>query len=150
MRLELFESDRLNFVEFNTTGDTELYLRCDSESKFMDTIAFNLFSECFENANKLYEYFTPTRYTVRNIVVLLNELNIITAKWSVIKTKQDFIDRLLVLYMGRLFLSKLESDDPELNHWEDVFENLKKITQELTTMVSMCIEEERVLWVIGY
>ncbi len=74
MRIELFDSDYLNIVELNTTGDDENYIKGDSESKFVEGQVFNIFTCCFENANKLYEFFGATKYNVRKIVPLKNEL----------------------------------------------------------------------------
>ena len=43
MRLELYDSKELNFVELNITGGNDSYIRCDKESKYIDSIVFNLF-----------------------------------------------------------------------------------------------------------
>ena len=74
MRIELFSSDYLNIVELNTTGDNDNYLKGDSESKYVESEVFNIFANCFENANKLYEFFGATKYNARKIVPLRNEL----------------------------------------------------------------------------
>ncbi len=57
MRIELYSSEYLNIVELNTTGDNDNYIKGDSESKYLESEVFNLFANCFENANKLYEFF---------------------------------------------------------------------------------------------
>ena len=74
MRLEIYGATNLNFVEFNITGDGESIQRCDKDSLYMDSELFSLFSECFENSNNLYDYFGPTKYNARNIIVQLNAL----------------------------------------------------------------------------
>ena len=42
--------------------------------KYLDTDVFNLFLQCFENANELFDYFSGTKYNSRKIIVLRNEL----------------------------------------------------------------------------
>jgi len=74
MRLEIYDSKDLNFVELNITGGNDTLIRCDKESKFIDSVVFNVFTPCFENANKLYEYYGPTKYNARKIIPLRNEL----------------------------------------------------------------------------
>ena len=74
MKIEVYDANNLNFVEMNITGDNDNYLRCDRESKYLDSDVFNLFVNCFESANKLYDYFGPTKYNSRKIIPLRNEL----------------------------------------------------------------------------
>ena len=72
MRMEFFGIDGLNFVEFNITGDDINFSRLNDESRYIHSEVFNLFTKCFENSHDLYEYFEPTKFNARKIVVLRN------------------------------------------------------------------------------
>ncbi|MFW5944555.1 MAG: hypothetical protein ACOCTU_04790, partial [Bacteroidota bacterium] len=74
LRIEIFNADYLNIVELNTTGDNEHYIKGDSESSYLQSEVFNLFINCFENSNQLYEFYGATKYDLRKIVPLKNEL----------------------------------------------------------------------------
>ena len=44
MKLSFYNYRELNFVELNITGTEQVYKKCDSESKYIDTVVFNLFT----------------------------------------------------------------------------------------------------------
>lgn len=151
MRIELFSSDYLNIVELNTTGDNDNYIKGDSESKYIESEVFNLFTNCFENANKLYEFFGATKYNTRNIVPLRNELiNKLEALES-IKTFEDFQNHLDQVFLGQEFIDELTLEDKDWkDKWKFYLEKLIEVNKGLITVTDKCIEEQKILWVIGY
>jgi hypothetical protein len=151
MNIELYDSDFLNFVELNFTGDNDEYRRCDPESRYLDTDVFNLFLECFENANKLFDYFSGTKYNSRKIIVLRNELFRNLEDLEKISTLQGFIKMAESRFMGKDFLQELERIRPSWrDNWKEYLEKLVKVNRELITFTEKCADEERVLWVVGY
>ena len=151
MRLEFFGIDELNFVEFNTTSDDMNFYRLNGESKFINSEMFNLFAHCFEESNELYEYYEPTKFNARKIVVLRNSLAANYEKLSVIKNQNDFILFIDNIFLGKAFLNELEKIDSNwVNNWEIYFNKIKEANQEMVSIVERCIDEIRVLWVIGY
>jgi len=151
MRLEFFGIDELNFVEFNTTSDDMNFYRLNGESKFINSEMFNLFAHCFEESNELYEYYEPTKFNARKIVVLRNSLAANYEKLSVIKNQNDFILFIDNIFLGKAFLNELEKIDSNwVNNWEIYFNKIKEANQEMISIVERCIDEIRVLWVIGY
>jgi len=151
MRIELFDANGLNFVELNTTGDNENYVKCNQESKFVDGDVFNLFAKCFENSNKLYEYFGATRYNSRKIIPLRNELLTNLEQLNEIKTIDDFLDFAGHIFLGNNFLLELEKMDKAWEkNWDTYLMKLIEMNKEMIEIVDKCIENERILWVIGY
>lgn len=151
MRLELYDSNDLNFVELNITGGNDTLIRCDKESKFIDSVVFNLFSPCFEDANKLYEYYGPTKYNARKIIPLRNELIRYRENLRALKTAEGFEELISAHFLGREFLDDLQSQKPEwIKKWEYYRETLVKINSELIELTERCADEERILWVVGY
>ena len=151
MKLELFDYNALNFVELNTTGDNDNYIRCAQESKYVSTDVFNLFAKCFENSNKLYEYFGPTKYNARRIVPLRNELLTYKNQLQSLESKEDFFEHVSSIFLGNNFLLKIEKMDKNWEkNWEQYRDKLLNMNNQLLMIVEDCIENEKVLWVIGY
>jgi hypothetical protein len=151
MRLEIYGANSLNFVEFNTTGDNIAYVRCDKDSMYMDTELFNIFSECFENSNNLYDYFGPTKYNSRNIIVLLNELKEFNQKIEQISTLNEFLDFTGSKFLGSNFVIEIEKQDKSWNlNWEIYKRKLQEVNRQLVELINSCIETDKILWFIGY
>jgi hypothetical protein len=151
MKIELFDADTLNFVELNITGDNNNYRRCDAESKYLDSTVFNIFASCFENANKLYDYISPTKYNSRKIIPLRNELITSLESLNSIKSKDEFSKVISDRSFGREFMEELYKDDknwPE--RWETYLEKLKNVNKELINLTEKCADQERIMWVVGY
>lgn len=151
MRIELFSSEYLNIVELNTTGDNENYIKGDSESKYVESEVFNLFTSSFENANKLYEFFGATKYNTRNIVPLRNELLSKLEAFKSIESYDHFHKYLDQIFLGQEFIDELTREDPNWKtNWKKYVDQLIKLNEGLIKITDKCIEEQKVLWVIGY
>ncbi|MBU8891376.1 MAG: hypothetical protein KOO66_01255 [Bacteroidales bacterium] len=151
MRIELFSSEYLNLVELNTTGDNENYIKGDSESKFVQSEVFNLFANCFENANKLYEFFGATKYNARKIVPLRNELQSKLELFENTDSPEKFHKHLEQVFLGQEFIDELTREDKDWeSKWKFYLNKLIEVNRGLIEITERCIEEQRVLWVIGY
>ncbi len=151
MKLTIYDSKELNFVELNYTGGNDTYIRCDKESKYIDSIVFNLFSPCFESANKLYEYYGPTKYNARKIIPLRNELLKFLEKLQSLKSVKDFKDLVSINFLGKEFLDSLKKEHPDWeNDWKAYLNKLTSINKEIITLAEKCADEEKILWVVGY
>jgi hypothetical protein len=151
MKIELFGSDKLNFVELNITGDNDNYESIDSESKFLESEVFNIFISCFENSNKLFDYFGPTKYNSRKIIVLRNQLieNFETLK--AIETIDHFMAFIDGIFLGNNFILSLENLDKNWkSNWKIYVGKLIKVNAALIELVDLCVEQDRILWVKGY
>lgn len=151
MRLEIYSSKDLNFVELNVTGGNDTLIRCDKESKFIDSVVFNLFSPCFENANKLYEYYGPTKYNSRKIIPLRNELIKHKDDLNALDSVEAFENHISSHFLGREFLEELQKFDKDFKtNWKSHCENLVKLNEDMILLAEKCADEERILWVVGY
>lgn len=151
MQIELYNADLLNFVEFNLTGDNDDYRRCDEESKYMDSTVFYLFQPCFEEANKMYDYFAGTKFNSRKIIVLRNELISNMQKFEELTRFDDFVGLINSRFMGKDFLANLENEDSQwVSYWKEYNRKIIGVNKDLIELVEKCAFDERVLWVIGY
>lgn len=151
MRLEFFGIDKLNFVEFNITGDDVNFSRLNNESRFINSSVFNLFIHCFEQSNDLYDYFEPTKYNARKIVVLRNALIANLDKLNEIKNKGQFLAFINNFLLGKVFITEIEKDDAKwFDRWDKHLSELKEVNREMVAITERCIDETRILWVIGY
>ena len=151
MRLELFGKDKLNFVEFNITGDNYNYDKVNDESFFLDTKVFNIFAHCFEESNELFDYFEPTKYNARRIIVLKNKLIDTLTTLNFIRVKNQFWAFINDTLMSDEFINKLKHEDSNWEEkWNEYRIKLADTNQKLIEIIDLCIEEDKVLWVIGY
>lgn len=151
MKLEIFDAKNLNFVELNYTGGNDTYIRCDKESKYVDSVVFNLFSHCFEAANKLYEYYGPTKYNARKIIPLRNELIKHSHSLASISSREAFVKHINSHFLGKDFLEALEIHDPDWSEkWSEYRDKLIRINNDMTELTEKCADEEKILWVVGY
>lgn len=151
MRLAIYGSEEFSFVELNTSGDNDTCLRCDLDSRYIDTEVFNLFVHCFEKSNSLYENQGQVRYNARNIIPLNNELiaNLTTLESK--DTIDNFVTFIKSLFKGNHFIVELEHANKHWKEsWKDTQNSLIKVNRELIDITKDCIDNERVLWVIGY
>ncbi|MEF8983055.1 MAG: hypothetical protein V5A51_00535, partial [Bacteroidales bacterium] len=151
LRIGIFDADYLNIVELNTTGDNEHYIKGDSESSYIQSDVFNLFTSCFENSNQLYEFYGATKYNLRKIVPLRNELQKKLDTLKNITTLDEFKEHIEGIFLGKEFLDKLNEHHPNWeNQWKEYLDRLIKVSEGLINIVEKCIDEQRILWVIGY
>jgi hypothetical protein len=151
MNIKLLDSEYLNFVEFNITGDNDDFNRCDQESLYLDTEVFNIFQNCFENANRTFDYFGGTKYNSRTIIVLRNELNTCLEQFRNITSLNEFTVFIESRFTGNAFLSALHKDDPGWkSRWNLCLKLITGALEDLIALSEKCAFEERVLWVIGY
>jgi len=151
MHIELYNADRLNFVELNITGDNDNYNRCDVESRYLDSSVFYLFQPCFENANPTYDYFSGTKYNARKIIVLRNDLLSNLRQFEAIVTVKDFREMVKGRFMGTEFLSELAAEDSDWeSNWDDHRRKIIRVNKDLIELAEKCAYDDRILWVIGY
>jgi hypothetical protein len=151
MYLEIYDSSKLNFVELNFTGDNDNFVRCDKESKYVDSAVFNLFTSAFENANKLYEYYGPTKYNSRKIIPLRNELIRTREILSGFTSKGAMLDYINENFLGHEFLEQLKKDGVDIDTtWKEVLDHLIRINADMVQLTEHCADEEKILWVAGY
>jgi hypothetical protein len=151
MRLEIYDANKLNFVELNTTGDNDNYIRCDEASRFVDMEVFNIYAHCFEEANKLYEYYEPTKYNSRKIVPLRNALLENLENLNKIDSKELFVEFIGNIFLGKEFILSLEKIDKTWDeNWGTYIVKLRDINLEIIEVTEDCIENEKILWVVGY
>jgi hypothetical protein len=152
MKFELMTKDEcIDFIEFNITGDSENYNKCDEESLYLNSSLFNIFAGCFERSNHLFEFIGQTMYNSRKFIPLQNELSDNLEKLLSINNSQEFQNYLSGIFMGRELNQQLNHSDPEYEkHWRSYIRRWIRINRGLNKLINRCIEEDRVLWVIGY
>ena len=152
MKLGLMTKDECaNFVEFNTTGNSEEYVKCHDESLFLNSNLFNIFAEYFEQSNHLFEFIGQTMYNARKIIPLRNALDRNLERLTIIETTEEFKQYITGIFLGKDLLLDLYKADPLWEQcWKFYLRRLIIVNRDLIALVNRCIEEERILWVIGY
>ncbi len=151
MRIELYDINYLNVVELNISGDKQDFIPGAADSKFLDTVVFNLFVGCFERSHKLYDYNEPTRFTARQSVALLNALKEEKDRLEWIPDQGSFASWIRGRFLGKAFLEEMQVQDPCWKDcWEKYRNDLTGVLRSMIELVDRCISEEKILWVKGY
>lgn len=152
MKLGLMTKDEcIDFIEFNITGDNENYNKCDQESYFLNSNVFNIYAGCFERSNHLFEFIGQTVYNIRKIIPLRNELKENLTTLMQVESIENFKQYVTSIFLGRDLLVDLAQADPLWEQcWKFYLRRLIVINRNLINLIDKCIEEERILWVIGY
>ena len=139
MRLEIYNSKDLNFVELNITGTEDQYVKCDPESRYLDSVVFNLFADCFEKANNLYEYYEPTKFNTRYIVPLRNRLLTNLTILENIKDFPEFQEHINSKLHGKDFLLALIRNEKNwMDRWTNYLEKLISINKDMMDLIDFC------------
>jgi hypothetical protein len=151
VKISLYNYRELNFVELNITGTEDNYKKCDPESKYIDSVVFNLFTQCFEKANQLYEYYDATKYNTRFIIPLRNNLLEHITRLENLQSLAEFEAFIKEKILGQGFLlSLVKSDKDWTADWNQYHKQLLHVSHDILDLVDFCIDEDRILWVIGY
>ncbi len=152
MKLGLMTKDEcIDFVEFNITGTNQMYQRCDNESLYLNAQIFNIFVGCFERSNHLFDILGSTLYDIRKMIPLRNELEVNFNVLRQIDTLNEFKHYVLGIFLGKNLLEELEQADAYWEkRWKFYLRKLMLINKNLIALVDRCLEEEKVLWFIGY
>lgn len=152
MKLSLQKKEEvIDFVEFNITGDSENYNRCDNESVYLHSSVFNFYAGCFERSNHLFDFIAPTIYNSRKFIPLQNELTDNLNKLLAINNIEQFRKFLDSIFLGSdliRIISEFDSDYEK--NWRSHMRKLVKVNTHLIRLIDTCIANERVLWVIPY
>jgi hypothetical protein len=145
------KSECINFIEFNITGNSENYNKCDEESLYLNSNVFNIFAGCFEQSNHLFEFIGQTIYNSRKIIPLLNTLDSNLGRLVLIESIEEFRQYVTGIFLGRDLLLDLAQADPLWEQcWKFYLRRLIVINRDLIKLINRCVDEERTLWVIGY
>jgi hypothetical protein len=90
-------------------------------------------------------------YNTRKIIPLKNALDKNLERLSIIENIEEFKRYVSGIFLGRDLLVDLAQADPLWEQcWKFYLRRLTIINRDLIKLVDRCVEEERVLWVIGY
>jgi hypothetical protein len=145
------KSECIDFVEFNITGNSDNYNKCDEESLYLNSNVFNIFAGCFEQSNHLFEFIGQTMYNARKIIPLRNALDKNLERLTLVENIAEFKRYVTGIFLGRDLLMDLAQADPLWEQcWKFYLRRLIVINRDLIQLIDQCVEEERILWVIGY
>jgi hypothetical protein len=151
MKSGFFGLEQLNFVEFNTSGDEVNYQKFSESSRFLSSEVFNLFVHCFENSHELYEYFEPSKFNARRIIVLRNELLKNIEILMRIESKEQFMNHIENVFLGKAYIDEMTRTNHNWhNAWKIQLDMLISVNKEMLEIIDSCLENEQVLWLIGY
>lgn len=138
------------YVQFDISGDENHYNFWHSDSLYLYEPIFGVFVDCFEKSVERLNYYGPTVFRASELLRLEQALESSQRDFEQITSSDDLISKLSKLILGKNFLRELEKENYDLKtEWGTVVSSLKLINDALVELVQKCIQEKRVLWVLG-
>jgi hypothetical protein len=151
MKIKLYNSDEMNFVEFSFSSGHQGFEPTTSRSKYVHSAVFCLFQYAFELSKPDFRYYRATAYGSPDIVKLRNHLVDQLSRIMRIVSAEALETYVLKQVEGIDFLNELKTENPNWRiSWENIRDQLKQVLDELLEMVDFCIDEDKIFWVKGY
>ncbi len=151
MKIKLYSSEDLNFVEFSSSSFEEGFMPFSENSRYLHSAVFCLFQYAFELSNPEFEYYRPTAFSDSSLATLRNHMVDQISKIEKISSAEELEAYALKQVAGIDFLNEIKSFYPKWRiSWENIRDQVKQVVDELLEIVDFCIDEDRVFWVKGY
>ena len=151
MKIKLFTSEDLNFVEFSLSSGRRQFKPHTDRSRYLNSAVFSLFQHAFELGRPDFHYYQPTPYRGPEIVRLRNHLVDQISMIGRVLSAEDLEAFALKQLEGIDFLNEMKTDYPNWKiGWENARDQLRGVLDELLEMVDYCIDEDKIFWVKGY
>jgi len=138
------------YVEFNISGDEAHYNFWHSDSLYLYEPIYGVFVESFKKSVEKFNYYGPTLVTAPELSQLQQELENNKKEFESITSSDDLVYKIAQSKLGKNFLIELEGQSCDLQtQWKSVVSSLKEINETLVELIRKCIQEKRVLWVLG-
>jgi hypothetical protein len=138
------------YVEFNISGDEEDYIHWCESSSFLDESIYQIFYEHFEKVSDSFNYYGPTMFIGEELKELELEFKKIAIDLNEIKSLSQLLEYLTRKNAGTNFIIELDRECCDWrNNFQTVLYSLRDVNHGLMAIIKGCINEKRVLWVLG-
>lgn len=141
-------------VEFRLNRSETSYHAANHETSFLDERIYDLFSSCFaesiEHGNQ-FNYYGPTKFRRNELLNLRTCLSQVESELKSIASFESFTNYFDQAEDSRKrhVLSLLNDQFQMELEWAEVLAQIVETNRSLINLVSRCIRENRVLWVLG-
>ena len=141
-------------VEFRLNRSETSYHGANHESLFLDEQVYDLFSSCFAESveqDNNFNYYGPTKYRRTELLNLRMCLSRVELELNSI----DSFDSLVSYFESdnsnrkKQVLNSLNNQFEMEEQWAEVLAVIIETNRNLIGLVSQCIRENRILWVLG-
>ncbi len=151
MKIKLYTSEDLNFVEFSFSRDHQKFGPLGKNSRYLHAAVFCLFQNAFELSHFDYDYYQPTAYNDSSLIKLRNNLVEHVSIIRQIESPEELETYALKQVAGIDFLNEIKTFIPKWRiGWENIRDQVKEVVDELIELVDYCIDEDKTFWVKGY
>lgn len=153
INLHIRKTDRQPFdVELRLNRSETSYHKGKLDTSFIDEGLYDLFAPCFANSvthDNHFNYYGPTKFRRDELMKLRACLSDIESHLNAIPSYESLKTFLEEDWGRKNTLNRLvEYFDMEAR-WSEVLEKIIETNRELIHIVSRCIREDRILWVLG-
>lgn len=139
-------------VEFRLNQSETSYHGANHESKFLNENLFGLFASCFAKSvdhDNQFNYYGPTKYRKNELLKLrtcLSEIEVELKSASSFEAFSQFIEKdEFTRHVLRILEEQFDLD----SEWDQILQKIIEVNRELINLVSRCIRERQILWVLG-
>ncbi len=151
MEIRLYSSEDLNLVEFSYSTGQDGFSPMIENSKYLHAAVFCLIQKSFELSKPDFRYNEATSYLGQELVTLRNRLVDQISRIRNIDSPEELESYSLNQAACIDFLNELKMNNPTWKiNWENIKDQVLKVTEELLELVDFCIDEEKVFWIKGY
>ncbi|HYW96662.1 MAG TPA: hypothetical protein VE870_13795 [Bacteroidales bacterium] len=151
MKIKLYSSEDLNFVEFSFSSDHDGFDALGKRSRYVHSAVFSLFQDAFEHTDPDFEYYKTSSFSGQDSIKLRNHLVDQLTRIRRIESPEGLEAYALKQVAGIDFLNEIKSSNPNWRiSWENLRDQIKHVVDELIEFVDFCIDEEHIFWVKGY
>ena len=151
MKIKLYTSEDLNFVEFSFSQDQGDFVALGKNSRYLHSAVFSLIQSAFEMSHPDYAYYQAISYENSSVIKLRNNLAEQIAMIGQIGSPEELEAFALKQVAGIDFLNEIKTFIPKWRiSWENIRDQLKEVVVELLDLVDDCIDEDKTFWIKGY
>jgi uncharacterized protein YjcR len=139
-------------VELILNQSETSYRKGKLDSNFIDERLYDLFASCFANSvshDNQFNYYGATKFRRDELLKLRTFLSEVESDFSSITSYRSLEEYLGKEERKKHTLRKLNEDFDMEFEWEEVLIKIIEVNRALINIVSRCIRETHILWVLG-
>jgi hypothetical protein len=139
-----------HWIEFNVSGTMTEYKHWADNSKYLDEYAYNFYTDIFEKVTSNFNYYGDTKFNKEQLMKLKQEIERRVKTFDNLQSLPDIIE----FSKRTSYALNLTQDIQETYYMQNGQQNkligdLKRLGNDLSHLVDICINQDKTLWVLG-
>lgn len=153
MDLELKSKNAISgtcWIEFNRSGTVDKFKNWDIDSRYLDELAYNLYTDIFEDNADNFNYYGPSYFASGQLIKIKKDLKKRITDYKNLTSLNDLIEFVKKISNGLNLDHELQDAYGQGNRQLDkLTEDIYSLGESLIAFVDKCILEQKPLWILG-